>query len=339
MPKDLLVKCVGEGSHPVILILADSTDPWAILIYREARRSGAEVRWVEPAHLLDRVVLNWPVEAESVIVRGSLAIDDTIIPLSDLTGVFSRLTLPLPLQLGELSPEDRDYVVKESTAAWLAILNALPCAVVNRPVLGGRPVVLSGSPFLSRLAEEQGIRLPSSRCTSNPADATLQFSTWRERVYVKRLGSEEPGLYLSAQGGIEQIRRVMETSAISMQAVPDGRRMTVYVAGHDVAASVVRCNERQGTETEVPSLLNRPCLDLVRRLGLSFAECQCVLTAEGAVYCLDVSPRPSYWHCPQELQQEIVRRLVGYLSEMRSLTFHDSLSGADGRSGARERLR
>lgn len=80
----------------MILILADSTDPWAILIYREARRSGAEVRWVEPAHLLDRVVLNWPVEAESVIVRGSLAIDDTIIPLSDLTGVFSRLTLPLP---------------------------------------------------------------------------------------------------------------------------------------------------------------------------------------------------------------------------------------------------
>jgi hypothetical protein len=322
----------------VILILSDSTDPWATLVHREAQRTGGDVFWVQPAQLLDRILLNWPVVTGASVVPGMVVIDGHTIPLADLTGIFVRLTLPPPIELEELSLQDRDYVIMETTAAWLAFLNAMPCCVVNRPVPGGRPTILAGSPLLSQLAEEHGFLLPSSRCTSSQADAILQFSAWGERVYLKALGSHEPGMFLHAHDGVEQICRVMERQAVSVQAIPRGQRVTVYVVGAEIVATVLQPGEDLPQRMEMLSILSERCLGLVGDLGLTFAECQFIVTPEGPIYCLDVSSVPSFWHCPQEVQQQIVCRLVDYLFEMRSLSLHDSLDGPDGRSSARERL-
>ena len=326
----------GEGSVRVILILADSTDPWATLVRREAHRAGEDVFWIQPAQLLDRILLNWPVVTGTSVVPGTVTIDGHTILLADLTGIFQRLTLPPPLELEELSLQDRGYVIKETTAAWLALLNAMPCSVVNRPVPGGRPTILAGSPLLSQLAEEYGFLLPPSRCTSSQADAILQFSAWSERGYLKPLGSHEPGMFLHAHDGVEQICRVMERQAVSMQAIPRGQRVTMYVVGEEIAATILQPGE--GLPQEMPSVPSERCLGFVGALGLTFAECQFIVTPEGSIYCFDVSSAPGFWHCPQEVQQWIVRRLVDHLSETRSLSLHDSLDGPDGRSNSRERL-
>ena len=322
----------------MILILADSTDPWATLVHREAQRTGGDVSWIQPAQLLDRVLLNWPVVTGASVVPGMVVIDGHTIPLADLTGIFARLTLPPPIELEELSSQDRDYVIKETTATWLAFLNAMPCCVVNRPVPGGRPTILAGSLLLSQLAQEHGFLLPPSRCTSSRADAVLQFSAWGERVYLKPLGSHEPGMILQSQDGVEQISLVMEQHAVSMQSMPRGQQITVYVVGDNAVATVVHANEHLEQSIELPFLPTQQCLGLVRALGLMFAECHLILTPEGQIYCLDVSSVPSYWHCPHEVQQQIACRLAVYLSGQRSLPPHDSLAGADSRSGARQRL-
>ena len=323
----------------MILILADSTDPWATLVHRDARRTGGDVFWVEPVQLLDKLLLHWPVVTGGAIVPGSLEIDGQIVPLDHLTGIFARLPFPLRLDLEGLSDADAEYVTKEATAAWLAFLNAMPCVVVNRPVPGGRPTLLSGSPLLAKLAQEHGFLLPASRCTSSQADALQQFMTWGESAYLKPLGSTEPGQFLPSQDGVEQIRRVMEQQAVSLQAVPSGQQATVYVAGEQVVATVLRPGEAVSQPMEVLSAHAAQCLGLVRALGLTFAECQIVITSDGGVYCLDISSAPNFWRCPQNAQQQIVEHLLEHLSELRSLSHHDSTHGADGRSRACERLR
>ncbi len=172
----------------MILVLADSADPWTTLVHRECisyrRRS-----------LLD--------PSCTTLGQGAIQLAGGIggfertwksggrrqtILLSDLTGIFARLTLPPPLELEELSLQDRDYVIKETNAAWIAFLNALPCAVVNRPVPGGRPTILAGSSS-SQLVQDHGFLLPPSLCTSSQADAIFQFSVWGQRGYLKPLGS------------------------------------------------------------------------------------------------------------------------------------------------------
>jgi hypothetical protein len=76
----------------VILILAESTDPWAMLVNKEAQHNGGDVFWIQPAQLLDRILLNWP-----VVTDGHTCF------LADLTGIFAQLSLPPPLVLEELS--------------------------------------------------------------------------------------------------------------------------------------------------------------------------------------------------------------------------------------------
>lgn len=323
----------------MILILADSTDPWATLVHREAQRTGGDVFWVEPVQLLDKILLDWPVVAGEAVVPGSLEIDGHTIQLDHLTGIFARLPFPLRLDLEGLSDADGQYVTKEATAAWLAFLNAMPCSVVNRPIPGGRPTLLSGSPLLAQLAQDHGFILPASRCTSSQADALQQFMTWGESAYLKPLGSVEPGRFLHSHDGGEQIRRVLEQQAVSLQATPPGQQATVYVAGEEVVATVLRPSEAVPQPMEVRSAHAAQCLRLVRALGLSFAECQIVITHDGGIACLDISSAPNFWCCPQDAQQQIVAHLLKHLSELRSLSHHDSSHGADGRSGARERVR
>ena len=320
----------------MILILAGSTDPWATLVHREAQRTGGDVLWIESLQLLDKIRLNWPVVDGEAVVPGSLDIDGRTIPLKDLSGIFARLPFPLRLDLEGLSDADAQYVTKEATAAWLAFLNAMPCFVVNRPMPGGRPTLLSGSPLLATLARDHGILLPASRCTSSQADALQQFMTWGESAYLKPLGSVEPGQFLYAHDGVEQIRRVMEQQAVSLQAIPPGQQATVYVAGEEVVATALGPGEAVTQPMEVRSALTAQCLALVRALGLTFAECQIVITPEGGISCLDISSAPNSWRCPQDAQQQIVEHLLEHLSKLRSLSHHDSSHGADGRSSARE---
>lgn len=322
----------------MILILAESTDPWAILVNRQAQDIGGDVLWVQPGQLLDRILLNWPVIASMPVMPGTLVIDGRTIPLNDLTGILARLPFPLRLDLEGLSDADAQYVTKEATAAWLAFLNAMPCSVVNRPMPGGRPTLLSGSPLLVTLVRDHGFLLPASRCTSSQADALQQFKAWGESAYLKPLGSIEPGQFLYSHDGVEQIRRVMEQQAVSIQAIPHGQRVTVYVVGEEVVATVLQPSEDVTQRIEMPSILSKRCLGLVGDLGLTFAECQFIVTPEGPIYCLHVSSAPGFWCCPQEVQPQIVCRLVEYLSKMRSLSRHDSPNGPDGRPSARERL-
>lgn len=322
----------------MILILAESTDPWAILVNRQAQDIGGDVLWVQPGQLLDRILLNWPVIASMPVMPGTLVIDGRTIPLNDLTGILARLPFPLRLDLEGLSDADAQYVTKEATAAWLAFLNAMLCSVVNRPMPGGRPTLLSGSPLLVTLVRDHGFLLPASRCTSSQADALQQFKAWGESAYLKPLGSIEPGQFLYSHDGVEQIRRVMEQQAVSIQAIPHGQRVTVYVVGEEVVATVLQPSEDVTQRIEMPSVLSKRCLGLVGDLELTFAECQFIVTPEGPIYCLHVSSAPGFWCCPQEVQPQIVCRLVEYLSKMRSLSRHDSPNGPDGRPSARERL-
>ena len=139
----------------MILILADSTDPWATLVHREAQRTGGRIFWIEPLRLLDKILLNWPVVDRGIGLFQDLWTSTARrYPLDDLTGIFARLPFPLRLDLEGLSVHDAQYVTKEATAAWLAFLNAMPCAVVNRPIPGGRPTLLVGKP--AAVAARQG---------------------------------------------------------------------------------------------------------------------------------------------------------------------------------------
>jgi hypothetical protein len=322
----------------MILILADSSDPWARAIYRELCGRGQEVCLASPANLLNEVPLNFSVTSESILHDGTVKIKGTAVRLSDLTGVFCRMPYPLPLALEDLTPQDQDYVKKETAAAWFALLNALPCRVVNRPIPGGLPTLVSGRPPLIAVATRLGLSLQPSRCTTDVEDALQQFRTWGNRAYVKPLGQSEPGMLLRGEEGESRIREWMSSAALSLQRVPGGQPMCVYVVGGTVAATVITSGTSSVGSTSnevVASQAIARCAEFACAMGLDYAECLIVLQSDGEVSCLDVSGSPNFWRCPLEVQRHVTAELATYLSEERSLSIHDSFAGADSRSHTR----
>lgn len=312
----------------MILILADSGDAWSTLIHLELSRRGKEVSWVQPSQLLDRILLNWSVRCDGAVPEGTLIVEERPVALADLTGVLVRLPIPPPLSIDDLSPEDRSYVTRETTAAWLALLDTLPCAVINRPVPGGRATLMSGSAEYSRLARVHGFLMPPSYYAASWADAVAKFASWHNRVYVKMLGSSEPGRFLNEPGDANS-EPFPQHRSVFLQPVPDGQRITVYVVAGEAVATLVHPVGSSNEPQIVPAVPADACLRLTQDLGLAFAECEVILAADG-IYCLDVSASPRYWRCPQEVQQRIVASLSDCLSQQRSHSLHDSLIGANG---------
>jgi hypothetical protein len=312
----------------MILVLADGTDAWSSRIHRELSSRGEDVVWVQPDQLLDRIQLNWSVKCDESVPDGSLVIEDRSVSLADLTGVLARLPFPLPLLLDDLSMEDRSYVARETTAAWLALLNALPCAVINRPVPGGRPTSLSCSVEHARFAQQHGFLLLPSHCTRSRSDTITQLFKWQGKAYVKPLGSQEPGMILDGHCDVP----FDEHLSVLMQPVPAGQRVTVYIAG-EAEGTIVHPDGNLNATSVISPLPTEPCARLTRDFGLAFAQCELVLTGD-RIYCLDVSASPNYWQCPQEIQQRVVRSLADYLSQPKSIPVHDSPAGAHGRFGS-----
>jgi hypothetical protein len=65
--------------------------------------------------------------ASTAVVEGK------VIPMSEISGVMSRLSAVLPHEINHIVEGDRPYVAAEMTAFLSAWLKALPCTVFNRP--------------------------------------------------------------------------------------------------------------------------------------------------------------------------------------------------------------
>ena len=316
----------------MILILAGETDAWSSHIHRELTRCGEETVWVQPDQLLDRIALNWSMERDGSVADGTLVIDGRALALDDLSGVLMRMSMPPPLSLDELSAEDRSYVTRETTAAWLALLDALPCAVFNKPVPGGRPSSLSCSVESSRLAQRHGLLLPHSLSVGNKTQATAQFNVWNKRAYVKPLGSQEPGAWLDEHADVNGDWYPARGSVL-MQAVPSGQRVTMYVVAGEVVGTVLHPDSHPGGHHLHSPLPTEACARLTQDLGLALAQCELVLDGDQA-YCLDLSASPDFWRCPHDIQQRIATSVSDYLSRRRSFLSHDSLVGTHSRFGS-----
>ena len=128
----------------------------------------------------------------------------------------------------------------------------------------------------------------------------------------------------------------MSTAALSLQQVPDGQAISVYVVGGVVAATAVLASDLSSSgaiaQGSLVSAALARCADFVSAMGLGLAECLIVVQPDGRLSCLDVSGSPNFWRCPLDVQRHAVTHLATYLSEERSLHLNDSLIGADSRS-------
>lgn len=284
---------IGEG---VILILADSTDPWGVALTRQLTLRG------------ESYVLQAPGQ-----MRASM-LDRTTDWVQRLTGVYRAVNHPF---CEEVSGEPFSPT-HETESDWLAELNALPCLVVNRLSPGGVSACPTGSPAWEVIVSAHGFQVPAFSAARNRDEVLACLDLWGRSAYVKPAGVVHSGMVLSEEDAKAYTGDLAPDRPVLLAPVSPGQLVSLFVVGEKVVASVVRSVMRSQTPIPFarlgPSLLQR-CSDLVLALGLVHAECLLSLSADGQITCLDVVASPNYWTCPREAQRQVVGGLVRYLAE------------------------
>ena len=282
----------------MILILAESTDPWGSALVRRLTSRGEPFVLQEPrelcASMLDRTA-DW---------------------VQRLTGVYRGTSRPYGEDRGAVHP----WAVAAAESGWLAELNALPCPVINRLSPDGAPSCRTGTPAWEAVVSAHGFQTPCFYHALNRDEAVAGLDLWGGAAYVKPAGVLHAGLVLSLEAAKAYAENLEEERPVLLAQAGQGQLVSVFVVGDKVAATVMRSmpwsgGGAQGARLD-PSLLQR-CSEMVLALGLLHAECLLSLSADGQIACLDVVASPNYWTCPREAQRQVVGGLARYLAEGR----------------------
>ncbi len=282
----------------MILILAESTDPWGGALARRLTLRGE------------------PFVLQELGEMCASMIDRTADWVQRLTGVYRGTSRPYGEDAGAVQP----WAVAVAESGWLAELNALPCPVVNRLSPDGAPSCPTGSPAWEAVVSAHGFQTPCFYNAPNRDEAVAGLDLWGGAAYVKPAGVLHGGLVLSLDAAKAYVEGLEDERPVLLAQTSPGQLVSVFVVGDTVAATVVRSMPRSGIPAQgaclSPALLQR-CSDLVPALGLVHAECLLSLSADGLSTCLDVVASPNYWTCPREAQRQVVSGLVRYLAEDR----------------------
>jgi hypothetical protein len=108
----------------LLVVLASTTDLAARHLVARLRDAAL----VTPQDLTTAGWCHWSHQGE-----GSLAVAGQIVPVTDVTGVITRLPCVFAEELVSIIPPEREYVAAEMTAFLAAWLADLRCPVLNRP--------------------------------------------------------------------------------------------------------------------------------------------------------------------------------------------------------------
>ena len=262
--------------------------------------------------------------------EGTIASADWSLELSDITGVYVRFLGPegrLPL---DAAPETADALRAEADTGLMAVLEDLPCPVVNR-VAGG--MSNNSKPYQALVLRRAGLRVPPTLVT-NDAEAARAFYAAHGTV-----------IYKSASG-VRSIVRCLEPDSLArlellrdgpaqFQAYVPGDNVRVHTVGDQIFAVRVRSQavdyryaHRDGLAVEMepttlPHAIEQACFHIARDLDLLFAGIDLKETPDGEWYCFEVNPCPGFLYYERHSRLPISAALA------------DLLHGADDRPNQR----
>lgn len=214
-------------AEQTLLVLADAQDVAAQAFVHRYRGEGA--RLLSPA---DLSCAGWRYRvgdaAGSVAVAGGLAC-----PAAALRGVVTRLPAIGRWHLPHVADTDRDYVASEMNAFLVAWLSALPCPVLNRPVLPS----LSGPGWCwdqwVRLAIASGVPVAPSRRAVRPGQpASMPAPIPHGSVRIDIIGATVVGHGHASLAA--HARRLAEGAGVALLGVQfDGDHGDAQVVGVD----------------------------------------------------------------------------------------------------------
>jgi glutathione synthase/RimK-type ligase-like ATP-grasp enzyme len=246
--------------------------------------------------------------------RGWIRTAEWRLDLEDVTAVFARyLGLTGRVAIPDRAPEVDAAIRAETDAGVIALVETLPCLVVNR-LAGG---MTNHSKVLQGLViREVGLRIPPTLVTDDPTAARAFIEAYDGNVVFKSLSGARSIVQAVGPRQMERLD-LLDHGPSQFQLRIEGDDLRVHVVGDQVFATRIRSSVvdyrfayRAGAEpaleaTALSADLADACVRLTARLDLAVAGIDLKVTASGEPYCLEVNPSPGFIYYEQRTGQPI----------------------------------
>jgi glutathione synthase/RimK-type ligase-like ATP-grasp enzyme len=267
--------------------------------------------------------------------EGWIAAKDWRLDLDAISGVYVRFLGPDDRpQLPDIDPLDAAALRAEGDVSLMALLEDLPCPVVNR--IGGG-LSNNSKPYQTLVISRTGLRVPPTLVTGDPATARAFHAEHGDVIYKSASGIRS----IVRRVGGDQLARLelLRDGPAQFQAFIPGRNVRVHTVGEQVFATRIeseavdyRYAHLDGLTAKLepialPRELEAACLRLARTFDLLFAGIDLKETPEGEFFCFEVNPSPGFLFYERHTGQPISTALAELL--------HDSTRGSAARAATR----
>ncbi len=275
----------------MILVCGGLADGVTELVCARLQHCGYPYRLLDLAHYPAgyRVAWRWT-DAGPV---GTIAGPDWVLDLDAITGVYVRFLGPEGRLPPQGDPEDAAALQFEADAGLMALLEDLPCPVVNR--IGGG-MSNNSKPYQALLLRRAGLEVPATLVTSDPDAARAFRAEYGDVIYKSASGIRS----IVRRLGPDQLARLafLRDGPAQFQAFVPGRNVRVHTVGDAVFATRIeteavdyRYAHLDGldvamTPVNLPAAVEDACLRAARDLDLLFAGIDLKETPDGRLRLL-----------------------------------------------------
>jgi glutathione synthase/RimK-type ligase-like ATP-grasp enzyme len=286
----------------MILVVAEKTEPIAALVIGRLREARHEFRVLDPELEPEQPWLHaeW---RGGALHGGWFAGPGWRVDLASLTGVFVRFGNPPDVATTrEVDAERRRAARAERVGLLCAVLDALPCTVINK-LLGGMSNM--SKPHQALIIRNCGLAVPETLVTNDPAAARAFAAAHHGAVIVKSLSGVRS--IVRQIGPLHRSRLpLLRHGPAQFQALVQGTNIRVHVVGERVFATRIetatvdyRYAPQEGIpvamhETTLPEDVATSCVSLAQRLDLVLAGIDLIETPSGEHVCFEANPAPAF---------------------------------------------
>jgi glutathione synthase/RimK-type ligase-like ATP-grasp enzyme len=229
--------------------------------------------------------------------------------------------------LAGLSAEAAQIIQAQRMAALGAVLDALPCPVVNSVLAS---MSNNSKPHQAMLIRAAGFSVPATLITNDPTaalafaavhnDDVIYKSVSGVRSIVRRFDARQAERLPLLRHGPAQFQQRIKGTDIRVHVVAD----RIFATRIETPSIDYRYAAGDGQSiamrpTELPPEIAQRCIELTRQLGLLLAGIDLKETMEGEYFCFEANPSPGFLFFERATDQPISTALAYLLAGKRFL--------------------
>jgi hypothetical protein len=304
----------------MILICGGLADPETELVCARLEDCGFKYRLLDLGQYPAAYRVNW--HWHSSRPKGYIESRNWRLDLEELSGAYVRYPgLEGRIMPSNLNPELASALFGECDMGLAALLETLPCPVINRRAGG---ISNNSKPYQAIHIRQCGFRTPPTLVTNDPAAAMRFYEEYSGQVIYKSISGVRS---IVRQMTAEHIVRLplLRHAPVQLQALIPGHEVRVHTVGDllfatriDSEAVDYRYARDQGLTvrmepTTLPPAVAAACLRVAREFRLLFTGIDLKQTPAGEYYCFEVNPSPGFLVYEQYSGQPISSALATLL--------------------------